>query len=493
MVQSDIDCCYQIARKRVTLNYRPLPSITGHGIGLGEPSYPGPTRKGTHMPNPKLTKRLLDGLEPRQSDYVKFCGVLPGFGVRVRPSGSKSFIVQYDFGGRNGVTRKVTIGSYGKLTVELARKEAENILAKVQLKEDVAGARSKRRGELTVAQLCDEYLAEGCEGKKPTTMTTDRGRIERHIKPLLGRKRISEVERGDIERFMRDVANGKTAVDEKTGKHGRARVTGGKGAATRTVRLLGGVFSYAVARGYIETNPRVGVKVYVDGKGERFLSAEELKRLGDAMREAETVGLPWQLTDGPNAKHRPVKGGDQREVISPYAVAAIRLLLLTGSRLREILNLRWQDVDLQNGILNLPTSKTGAKKVLLGAPAIAILAELPRIAGNPYVIVGEKADKPRSDLKRPWKRLTAHAGLADLRLHDLRHSYASIGAASGMGLGIVGKLLGHASPTTTARYSHFADDPLRRASESIATQIASALNASASNVEQVDFRARKAS
>lgn len=441
------------------------------------------------MANPKLTATVLKALGPAEREYVRYCGLLPGFGVRVRPNGSKSFMVQYDFGGRNGVTRKSTIGIYGKpWTVEEARKEAERRIRLIKSGNDIAGERIKKRAEMTVAQLCDEYLAEGCESKKPTTMATDRGRIARHIKPQLGRKRISEVQRSDVERFMRAVAEGKTAVDEKTGKHGRAIVTGGKGAATRTVRLLGGVFSYAVARGYIETNPRVGVKVYADGKGERFLSAEELKRLGDAMREAETVGLPWQLTDGPNAKHRPVKGGDQREVISPYAVAAIRLLLLTGSRLREILNLRWQDVDLQNGILNLPTSKTGAKKVLLGAPAMAILAELPRVHGNPYVIVGEKADKPRSDLKRPWKRLTAHAGLADLRLHDLRHSYASVGAASGMGLGIVGKLLGHASPTTTARYSHFADDPLRRASESIATQIASALSGSKQSAEVIELR-----
>lgn len=445
------------------------------------------------MSKPKLTIAAVKALEPRLSDYVQWCGVLPGFGVRVRPSGSKSFIVQYDFGGRNGVTRKVTVGTYGKLTVDQARKEAERILAKAQLGEDVAGERSKRRGELTVAQLCDEYLAEGCEGKKASTLATDRGRIERHIKPLLGRKRISEVERGDIERFMRDVANGKTAADEKTGKHGRARVTGGKGAATRTVRLLGGIFSHAVARGYIETNPRIGVKVYADGKGERFLSTDELASLGDALREAETVGLPWRLTDGPNAKHRPVMDGDQREIISPYAVAAIRLLLLTGSRLREILNLRWQDVDLERGFLNLPTSKTGKKTVLLGAPALQILADLPRIEGNPYVIAGAKADKPRSDLKRPWKRITDHAGLADLRLHDLRHSFASVGAASGMGLPIVGKLLGHASPTTTARYSHFADDPLRRASDSIASQIAAALGGSKAGAEIIPIAGKAGS
>lgn len=287
---------------------------------------------------------------------------------------------------------------------------------------------------------------------------------------------------------MRAVAKGKTAIDVKTGKFGRAIVTGGEGTATRTVRLLGGIFSYAVAHGYIEKNPRLGVKVYADGKGERFLSGDELQRLGGTLREAETIGLPWQFREGANAKHRPLKAENQREVISPHAIAAIRLLLLTGCRAGEILNLKWEHVDFERGFLNLPDSKTGKKEVVLGAPALKVLADLARIEGNPYVIVGEAKDKPRSDLKRPWKRITTSAGLADLRLHDLRHSYASVGAASGMGLGIVGKLLGHASPATTARYSHFADDPLRRASESISGTIAAALsgNVSKDNAEYLN-------
>ncbi|MEP3225637.1 MAG: tyrosine-type recombinase/integrase [Parasphingorhabdus sp.] len=330
---------------------------------------------------------------------------------------------------------------------------------------------------MTIAQLCDEYLEDGCEHKKASTIATDRGRIARHIKPLLGRKRVGQVKRGDIEKFLRDVAKGKTATDEKTRKFGRSIVTGGKGTATRTVRLLGGIFSYAVDRGYIETNPRLGVKVYADKKGERFLSNAELRKLGETLREAETDGLPWQFNEGANAKHRPAKLENQREVISPYAIAGIRLLLLTGCRLGEILNLKWSDVDFERGFLNLQDSKTGAKQVILGAPALKVLAELPRSAE--YVIAGAKPNKPRSDLKRPWQRIKTAAGLVDLRVHDLRHSYASIGAAAGMGLGIVGKLLGHASPSTTARYSHFADDPLRRASDTISTSIDAALKGKA--------------
>jgi integrase len=422
----------------------------------------------------KLTKGVVDGLEAGAKPYVAWCGTLPGFGVSVRPSGSKSFIAQYDFGGRRGVTRRVTIGAYGKpWTVEQARKEAGPILRNAKSGIDHAEAKAKRRAEMTVAELCDEYVADGCDHKKASTVSTDKGRIERHIKPLLGGMKISDVKRGDIEKFMRAVATGKTATDVKTKAHGRAIVTGGKGAATRTVRLLGGIFSYAVKHEYLKENPRAGVKVYADGKGERFLSPEEITRLGEALREAETIGLPWQVKEGPKAKHTPKKG-DQREVISPYAVAAIRLLMLTGCRAGEILNLQWAYVDLERGILNLPTSKTGAKKVLIGAAAMKVLAELPRIKDNPYVIVGEAKDKPRSDLKRPWKRITTQAGLVDLRLHDLRHSFASVGVESNLGLSIVGKLLGHASPQTTARYAHLADGAERRALNDIESKIAAA-------------------
>jgi integrase len=427
----------------------------------------------------RLTKKVVDSLEVGPSDYVQWCEKLPGFGCRVRSSGSKSFIVQYRAGGRNSQSRKVTIGSYGKLTVEDAREAAIVILAKAELGEDVAAQRSKQRAEMTVAQLCDEYLQEGCDFKKASTVSSDRGRIERHIKKLLGKKRIGEITRRDIEHFMRDVANGKSAVEVRSEKGYLTRVTGGKGTATRTVRLLGGIFSYAVAKSYIETNPRFGVKVYPDGKGERFMSIEEMQRLGEALKDAETVGLPWEFDEAKLSKHRPKLEENRREVVSPFAVAAIRLLILTGCRAGEIMNLGWRDVDMENGFLNLPDSKTGAKKVILGAPALEVLANLPRVGD--YVIAGAKPDKPRTDVKRPWERITKHANLEGLRLHDLRHSFASIGAAAGMGLGTVGKLLGHASPSTTARYSHFADDPLRRASNSISETIAAAMNGNSGN------------
>ena len=423
----------------------------------------------------RLTKQIIDTLLPEAKDYVVWCGKLPGFGCRVRPSGHKSFIVMYRAGGRNATPRKVTIGAYGKLTVDQAREEAGKILAKAELGEDVAQERARVRAEMTVSELCDEYMREGVDHKKASTLASDHSRIECHIRPLLGTKRIGAVTRADISHFLRDVATGKARRNVKTGKRGRSIVRGGRGAASRTVRLLGGIFTYAVRREYLKDNPCRGVLLYKDKKGERFLSMEEFRRLGETLRLAETEGLPWEFNEGKKTKHRPVRPENQREVFSSHVVAAIRLLMMTGCRLREILHLRWADVDFERGVLNLPDSKTGQKKVLIAGPALAILGTLKR--SSIYVIAGNDPEKPRADLNRPWRRIVRHAELDGLRLHDLRHSYASIGAASGMGLLALGKLLGHNSPSTTQRYAHLADDPLRRMSEGIANTIAAAMEA----------------
>jgi integrase len=253
-------------------------------------------------------------------------------------------------------------------------------------------------------------------------------------------------------------------------------VSGGKGTATRTVRLLGGIFTYAVRLEYLKENPCRGVVLYPDRKGERFLSSDEFRRLGETLTLAETEGLPWTFNEGRKAKHRPTK--NPREVISPHITSAIRLLMLTGCRLREILHLRWQDVDFDRAVLNLPDSKTGQKKVLLAAAAVSLLADIPK--SGTYVIAGRDGNRPRADLHRPWARIIKYAGIEGLRLHDLRHSYASIGAESGIGLPALGKLLGHNNPSTTQRYAHLADDPLRRASEEIGNAIAAAIGGASS-------------
>ncbi len=199
-------------------------------------------------------------------------------------------------------------------------------------------------------------------------------------------------------------------------------------------------------------------------------------RLGAALSEGETEGLSWDVDEtNPKAKHL-AKPENRRVKLDPFAVAAIRLLILTGARLREILHAQWSQVDLERGVIFLADSKTGRKPIYLSAAAQAVLASLPRIQGNPHIIAGAKEGAPRADLKKPWAAVCRAAGLEGVRLHDLRHSFASFGAGASLGLPIIGKLLGHTQAATTARYAHLDADPLRRAADTIGATIAAALD-----------------
>jgi integrase len=221
------------------------------------------------------------------------------------------------------------------------------------------------------------------------------------------------------------------------------------------------------------TNPARGIDKFKESRRERFLTGEELERLGAAIREAETIGIAWTVDETKStAKHVPK--AKRSTPIAPSAAAALRLLLFTGCRLREILHLRWEHVDFERGCLFLPDSKSGRKTVILNAPALAVLNGMERVGS--YVVPGDDPEQPRHDLKRPWDAVTKRAGLIGVRLHDLRHTYASFGAGGGLGLPIIGRLLGHAQAATTARYAHLDNDPLRRASETIAGSIAAALD-----------------
>lgn len=404
------------------------------------------------MANGRITKRTVDSLKPRATEFVHWDGELIGFGVRVRPSGSKAFVAVYRTGGRNTPVRRVTIGTVGKIETDKARDEARVIIRQAELGFDRAAEKAKARAEMTVAQLCDLYLAEGCDTKKASTLSSDRGRVERHIKPLLGRKRVGEIERADIERFMRDVANGKTAADVKTGKFGRAIVEGGKGTATRTVGLLGGIMSFAVARHLRKDNPVRGVKRYADKKGETFLSSAQLATIGEALSALEADGA------------------------SPSAIAIIRLLALTGARKSEIASLRWSEVDFERSYLRLSDSKTGAKVVPIGAPALEIIASVPRIERNPFVFPAGAGESHFQGTDKVWRLVRVAAGLPNLRLHDLRHSFASVGLARGDALPVIGAILGHADVKTTSRYAHLADDPVRKSADAISQSIEAALS-----------------
>ncbi|MEH6809538.1 MAG: tyrosine-type recombinase/integrase [Hyphomonas oceanitis] len=401
----------------------------------------------------RLTNSVVNGAAKRDSDYFIWDGDLKGFGLKVCSGGRKSYVCKYRLGtGRNAPTRRMTIGTHGSpWTPEQARKRASQILGLVAHGEDPAQAKQADKNVLTVSQLCDRYLEHGAATKKASTLATDRGRIERHIKPLLGRMRVPDVKRADISRFLQDVAAGKTAVDVKTGARGRAIVRGGKGAATRTVGLLGGIFSFAVESGWISENPVRGVKRFRDRRNERFLGADELQKLGTALVAAETAGE------------------------NPYAVAIIRLLILTGARRGEIESLRWPEVDWQYSYLRLADSKTGQKLVMLNGAAIEVLQTVPRQNTSDFVFPASRSDGYYEGTPKVWRRIRENAGLENVRIHDLRHSFASMAVSGGVSLPVIGSLLGHKNSATTARYTHLEDDPVRRASEGIGAAIQAAL------------------
>ncbi|MBM3490069.1 MAG: DUF4102 domain-containing protein [Alphaproteobacteria bacterium] len=406
-----------------------------------------------------LTKRAIDAAKPPESgETVIWDDAMPGFCCRVRASGARLYYLKTRVKGR---VRWFAIGRHGApWTVETARREARRLLGEIVADRDPAAERDVERRDPTVAELCGQYLGAAQAGeivsrlgetKKASTLATDRGRIERHIKPLLGKRKVRDVTQIDVRRFLADVASGKTAADIKTGKHGRAIVEGGKGTASRTVGLLGGIFTFAVKRGLRADNPVRGVERYRDRQNERYLSAAELAQLGETLSAAEQAGD------------------------NPTAIAAIRLLILTGCRKSEILTLEWRHVDFEHACLRLPTSKTGAKTMPLGAPALELLASLPRLAGNPYVLPGERSGGFFVGLPKAWERIRARAGLEGFRLHDLRHSFASVGAAGGDSLLVIGRPLGHRGPRTSPRYAHVPSDPAKAAADRIASRIAAAM------------------
>ena len=299
---------------------------------------------------------------------------------------------------------------------------------------------------LTVKELAETFLAEHVDVKRrSSTAALYRDILERIVVPAIGTMKANRIERSDVAKL-----------------HLKWKRTPYQ--ANRVVAVVGSMFSFARKRSLVSDslNPTRGIERYHEDGRERFLSTDELVRLGAAIRQAQTQGIAWDVDEAkPTSKHVPKR--KRRTVIGPHAAAAIRLLLFTGCRLREILGLRWEHIDFERGVLFLPETKTGKKTVVLNAPALAVLNGLDRI-GN-FVIAGDNAGAPRADLKRPWAMLTREAKLEGLRIHDLRHSFASFGAGGGLGLPIIGKLLGHANAVTTARYAHLDTDPLRIASE----------------------------
>jgi integrase len=410
-----------------------------------------------------LTKKVVDAAEKRKKRYLVWDEELAGFALRVEPTGVKTFVIKYraEGGGRSAKQRWLVIGRFGALTPDQARKIAKSKLGSVAAGGDPASDLQARRREMTIAALIDVYEKDGCviqrgnrqgEPMKPKTKAYTLARLRHHVVPLLGTRRASEINPGDIERFVADVTAGKTAKDEKVGPRKRIIVRGGAGAARKVVRDLSAVFSFARRNEIVESNPCETAAVRkTDNRRERYLTLEEVTRLGAALDELEGEGV--------NAK----------------AVNIARLLALTGCRRTEIAGLRWSEVSIQDGVLILADSKTGKSLRPLGAAAIALLKSIDKNPDSEFVFPAERGDGHFQGTKITWRKAIKKSKLPGVTPHTLRHTIGSTATSSGEALALTGAILGHTNPRSTAIYAHVQIDPSRQAAERVSGKIAAAL------------------
>lgn len=397
---------------------------------------------------------------------------VPGFGARRQQSDAVAYIVLYRTA--EGRQRWHTIGRHGApWTPDTARDEARRLLGEAVKGADPAAEKQAKRRAETVAELCDAYWADAVAGKlmtrrrapkKASTLATDRGRIDKHIKPRLGALKVAAVTRSDVETFMHDVSDGKTAVRVKSGKKGGvSNVRGGRGTASRTVGLLGAIFTYAVRNRMRADNPAHGVMRPADGRRERRLSDDEYAALGTALRNAEEAKI-W-----------------------PAAVAAVRFLALTGWRSGEALALRWPEVDLVRRTATLADSKTGRSMRPLSRAACDVLHGLSR-AGE-LVFPPTRGDGTMTGFRKLWNRIVALGDLpADVTPHVLRHSLASLAGDLGYSELSIAALIGHKGHSITSRYVHAADAVLLAAADAVARRMAE-LMGEARSADVVPLRA----
>lgn len=417
----------------------------------------------------KITLPLLKGLKPSDKETFIWDTALPGFGVRVKPNGTASFVLQYRAVEADKHRRKTLgrVGAPGHPTLDQARRAAEKTLAQVRLGGDPVGEERKRREAITVAALCEEYLEEARAGriltrsrrpKATSTIEIDAGRIAAHIIPLLGKKRVEDLTPQDVRRFMREVEAGKTARDDASGKlRGRTVIKGGAGTARRTVGLLGGILTFAVQQGYRSDNPARGVERSADGRRTLGDVPTIYAALGRALHLAEAAGEDWR------------------------ALALVRLIALTGMRRQEAVNLRWSEIRQSSGTVVLEHSKTGESVRPLPRAALELLNSLPGAWEGGYVFPAPRSPGAAyGSLANAWNRLRKsdqlspadRETLATVTLHHLRHAAATTGHEIGLSLPTVGAILGHSVSGTTASYVHVVDRALRAASDRLGEEIA---------------------
>ncbi len=422
------------------------------------------------MPKLKIAKRSVDALKVTGERYVAMDTELAGFCVRVSTVGRKVYGFRYRAGGgRSGRARWYTIGTHGAITADQARDIAREVAAEVARGGDPAGEKRVRRDAPTVSDLLDLYLADHVEKKnKPSTAKNARILVDKLIRPALGRLKVADTTVGDVAKFHS--AHASTPYQ-----------------ANRALSVLSKAFALSEVWGMRPngSNPCRMVERFKEQSRERFLSPAEFKRLGSVLAQAERMEL----------RVKDEEDGERLAHVNPEAIRAIRLLIFTGARVSEILGLRWEYIDLETGRANLPDSKTGKKVLQLPAPALGALANAGRPeSGKGFVIRGGDASSSEAalvNLKDPWRVIRKAAGLEDVRLHDLRHAFASVAAVGGFSLPMIGALLGHRETRTTQRYAHLADDPQKAAADQIAGRISDAMGGADGGGVVIELRGKR--
>lgn len=411
--------------------------------------------EGERMADTKLTSTTAKSAAATGQRYTIW-GDPPGLGLAVSATGKKTFVLKFRIGtGRGAKQVLASLGPYGVLTLTDAQQKAKDWLALARTGADPrAASRHAGAGRMTLNDALDVWERDGApyhrrtgQKRKASSVTGDLARVAIHVRPTIGHVALEDLRKSHIEDMRDAIANGKTAREVKTGKHGLSRAVGGQGTAFATLRILKSALNFMVDREMIADNPMRAIKIPPTNETERFPSGDELARLGKALDAAEAEG------------------------VSAHAINMIRLLALTGARKGEIQALRWHEVDMERGFLLLRATKTGKAAMPMGRAAMVVLESLPRTP-SPYVFPAASGDGHYQGVDPIWRKIRKRAGLDGLRLHDLRHGFVSMGAASGMGLPVVGKLIGHKSAAITRRYAHIADAPLRQAADGISDAIA---------------------
>ena len=403
---------------------------------------------------PKITKRLVDSLRPDKEGIRDIFvwdagdGALKGFGVRVKPTGVATYLIQYR--NKEGRTRRLALAKVGTVTPEEARRLARSKLAEAAKGQDPSAERRTVRQAITVAELCDRYLKDAKGRVKASTLAMDKSRIETHVKPTIGRLSVRSLTAADVERMKADILAGRTAKPKKKGRGGLA--TGGPGVTARTVGMLGTILEFArTSLKIIKDNPARGIKKPPEGRQRRFLHLDEIATLGEAMRASEAAGE------------------------SRTGLAVIRLLLLTGFRRMEALALPRKWIDARSKCVRFEDTKSGYQLRPIGTEPLRLLNEQPAKDKSPWVFPADRGDGHFVGLPKVLERVCKKAGLKDVTVHVLRHSFAAAAAEMGYSELTIAGLLGHSVAGVTARYAHVPDSALVAAADRVSTRIASAL------------------